>query len=130
VRCVASCPAKSRPRAVGTRVAVPFAGWPASSGTIVANLRLRRVAVVASFRSVGSSSSSPSLCWRQLDTAEPQLHIRSCRRRSRRLRRGSVAARGRSGSYECPGLRDARSEPRSNPEPSILRLLKIPIHCL
>ncbi len=34
--------------------------------------------------------------------------IRSCRRRSRTLRQGSVEARGRSGSYECHDLRDAR----------------------
>ena len=74
----------------------------------MANPRPQRVATVASFRSVGSSSSNPSPCWRPHDTAEPQLHIRSCRRRSRRLRRGSVAARGRSGNCKCYAPRDAR----------------------
>jgi hypothetical protein len=36
---VVSFQARSRPRAAGTRVAVLFAGWHASSGTIVANPR-------------------------------------------------------------------------------------------
>ena len=73
-----------------------YAGWLAplealQSGTIAANPKRRRVAGVASFRCVGSSSSNPSLCWLPLDTAEPRTRTRSCRRRSRRLRRGSVA---------------------------------------
>ncbi len=91
VRCVVNCQAKSKPRAVGTRVAVLFVGWPASSETSVANPRLRHVAAVASFRSVGSSSSNPSLCWRPLDTGPQRPHTRSCHRRSRTLHRGSVA---------------------------------------
>jgi len=74
----------------------------------MANPRHRRGARVASFRCVGSSSSSPSPCWLLHGTVEPRPHIRSCRRRSRRLHRGSVAARERSGSYECHGLRGAR----------------------
>ena len=87
-----SCQARSRPRAAGTRVGVLFAGLHASSGTIVASLRRLRGAVVASFRSVGSSSSNPSPCWQPHDTVEPRPRIRSCRRRSRRLRRESVVA--------------------------------------
>ena len=74
----------------------------------MANPRRRRVAAVASFRSVGSSSSNPSPCWRPLDTGAQRPHTRSCRRRSQTLRRGSVAAPGRSGSFESHGLRDAR----------------------
>jgi len=120
VRCVVSCQARSKLRAAGTHVAVPFAGWPASSGTIVASPRRR----------VQSSRHTP-LCRQpgidvqliksserhmecayyvmlRLDTGQRRPHIRSYRRISRTLRRGSVAARGRSGSYECPGLRDAR----------------------
>ena len=93
---------------MGTHVAVLFASWLASSGTIVANPIPRRGAVVSSFRSVGSSSSNPSLCWLPLDIVEPRPRIRSYRRRSRRHRPGSIAARERSGSYECHGLRDAR----------------------
>ena len=103
-----SCQAKSKPRAVETHVTVPFVGWPASSGTIVANLIRRRGAAVVSFRCVGSSSSNPSLCWLPLDIVEPRPHIRSCPRRSRTLHRGSVEAQGRSGNCECLGLRDAR----------------------
>jgi len=83
-------------------------GFSPQSGTIVASPRLRHVARVASFRCVGSSSSSPSPCWRQLDTAARQPRIRSYRRRSRTLRRGSVEAQGRSGNCECHGLRGAR----------------------
>lgn len=105
---MASCQAKSRPRAVGTRAAVPFVGWLASSETIVANLRRRRVAAVASFRCVGSSSSNPSLYWRPHDTVEQRQRIRSYRQRSRRLRRGSVASQERSGNCECQDLRGAR----------------------
>ena len=92
MRCVASCQARSRPRAAETRAEVPFVCWPASNGTIAANLKRRRVARVASFRSVGASSSNPSPCWLPHDTVEPRLHTRSCRRISRTLRRGSVAA--------------------------------------
>ena len=107
-RSVVSCQAKSRPRATGTRVAVPFVGWLASSGTIVANPRLRRGAAGASSRCVGSSSSNPSPCWRPLGIVEPRPQTRSCRRISRRLRRGSIAAREKSGNCECHDLRDAR----------------------
>ena len=96
------------PRAAGTHAAVLFAGLPASSGTIVASRRLLRGAGVASFPSVGSSSSNPSPCWRQLDTAAQRPHTHSYHRRSRTLRRGSDATQGRSGSYECHDLRDAR----------------------
>ncbi len=45
-------------------------------------------AVVASFRSVGSSSSNPSLCWLRPDTVERRPHTRSYGQRSRTLRRG------------------------------------------
>ena len=41
-RCVVSCQAKSKPRAVGTHAAVLFACWPASNETIVANPRRPR----------------------------------------------------------------------------------------
>ena len=61
-----------------------------------------------SIQLVGSNSSNPSPYWPPLDTAEPRPRIRSCGQRSRRLRLGSVEARGRSGSCECHGLRDAR----------------------
>ena len=80
-----SCQAKSKPRAVETHVAVPFVGWPASSGTIAANPRLRRGAVVASFRCVDSSSSNPSLYWLPLDIAVRRPRIRSRARRLERL---------------------------------------------
>ena len=93
----------SLPYRVGT---VP--GFLPQSGTIVANPKRRRGARVASFRSVGSSSSNPSPCWLRLDTGEPRPHTRSCRRRSRTLRCVSVAAQEKSGSYERHGLRDAR----------------------
>ena len=107
-RCVVRCQAKSRRHAAGTRVTVPFVGWLASSGTIVANPRLRRGAAGASSRCVGSSSSNPSPCWRPLGIVEPRPQTRSCRRISRRLRRGSIAAREKSGNCECHDLRDAR----------------------
>jgi hypothetical protein len=58
VRCVVSYQAKSKPREVGTPVAVLFVCWPASSGTIVAKPILRRGARVASIQFVGSSSSN------------------------------------------------------------------------
>ena len=74
-------------------VVVRSSCWLASNGAIVANAILRRGARVASFRSVGSRSSSPSPCWLLLDTVEPRPHTRSCRRRSRRFHRGSVEAR-------------------------------------
>ncbi len=137
-----NCQAKSRPRAEGTRVAVRFVCWPAPSGTIVANPR----------RGVQSSRHTP-LCRQpgidvQLiksserhmecayypmlphDTAVRRPHTRSCRRRSQTLHRGSVVVRETAGIYGRHNPRDARSEPRSNPEPSIQRLLKIPTHCL
>jgi LSD1 subclass zinc finger protein len=41
VRCAASCQAKSRLCAGGTRVGVLFVCWPASNGTIAASLRRR-----------------------------------------------------------------------------------------
>ncbi len=78
-----SCQARSKPRATGTRVAVPFVCWPASSGTIVANPKRRRVATVASSRCVGSSSSNPSLYWLLHGTVERRPHTRSCHRISR-----------------------------------------------
>ncbi len=80
-----SCQAKSKPRAAGTHAGVPFAYWLASNGTIVANPKRRRGGAVASFRCVGSSSSSPSLYWLPLDTAEPRPRIRSRARRLERL---------------------------------------------
>ncbi len=54
---MASCQAKSKPRAAGTRGAVPIAGWLAPlealrSGTIVASPRRPRAAGVASSRAV------------------------------------------------------------------------------
>ena len=101
-RFLASCQAKSKPRAVGTRVGTLFAGWPASNGTIVANPKRPRGVAVASSRCAGWRSSNPSPCWLRLGTGEPRPHIRSCLRRSRRLRRGSVAAQERSGSYGFP----------------------------
>ena len=107
-RCAVSCQARSRPRATGIRVAVPFAGWPASNGTIVANPRRRRDAVNVSFRSVSWHSSNPSQCWLRLGTGEPRPRIRSCLRRSRTLRPRSVAVRGRSDNCESHGLRGAR----------------------
>ena len=106
--CEANCQAKSRRRAAETHAAVLFADLRASNGTIVANPRRRRGAAVASFRCVGSSSSNPSPYWLLLDIVEPRPRIRSCRRISRTLRRGSVVAPGRLGSYECHDLRDAR----------------------
>jgi hypothetical protein len=93
----------SQPYHVGT---VP--SFSTQRGTIVANPRRLRGARVVSSRSVDSSSSNPSPCWRQLDSAVRRPRIRSCRRRSRTLRRGSVATPGRSGNSECPGPRDAR----------------------
>ena len=108
MRYVVNCQARSRPRAAGTRAGVLFVCWPASNGTIVANPKHLRVAGVASSRCVGSSSSNPSRCWLPLVIVEPRPRIRSCPRRSRRLRRGSVSAQGRSGNCECLGLRDAR----------------------
>ena len=98
---MASCQARSRPRAAGTRVVVPFACWHAplvalQCGTIVANPRRRRVARVASFRCVGSSSSSPSPCWRQLGTREPRES--ECRRKPPRLKFSSVSTFSTSSS--------------------------------
>ena len=112
-RCVVSCQARNRPRAVGTRVAVLFVCWLAPLeatlyGTIVADPRRRRGAAVASSRCVGWRSFTPSPCWLPHGTAVRQPHIRSCPRRSRRLRRGSVADPEKSGSYESHGLRGAR----------------------
>ena len=75
----------------------------------MANPKRLRGGAVASFRYVGSSSSSPSPRWRPHGTLEPRPPIRSCRRRSQTLRRGSVEAQGISGSYECHGLRDAQA---------------------
>ncbi len=92
-----------QPHRVGT---VP--GFSPQSGTIVANPRLRRGAAGTSSRSVGSRSSNPSPYWLRLDTGERRPRIRFCPRRSRTLRRGSIAARERSGSCECHDLRDAR----------------------
>ena len=66
----------------------------------MANLIRRRVARVASFRCVGSSSSNPSQCWRPLDTAEPRPRIRFCRRRAgnhgthRNTRKDDITAEG------------------------------------
>jgi hypothetical protein len=74
-------------------VVVRSSCWLASNGAIVANAILRRGARVALFRSVGSSSSSPSPCWLPLDTVEPRPNTCSYRRRSRRFHRGSVEAR-------------------------------------
>ena len=108
VRSVVSYQATSKPHAAGTRAAVLFAGWPASSGTIGANPRRRRGARVVSFHFVGWRSSNPSPCWPPLGTVELRPHMRSCPQRSRTLRQGSVAARGRSGNYESHGLRGAR----------------------
>ena len=68
MRYAVSCQANYTQHVVGTRAGVPSAGWPASSGTIVANPRRRRGAKVASIRSVGSTSSNPSPCWLPLDT--------------------------------------------------------------
>jgi hypothetical protein len=65
---VVSCQAKSKPHAMGTPAVVLSVCWPSSSGTIVANPRLRRVAAIASFRCVGWHSSIPSPCWLPLDT--------------------------------------------------------------
>ena len=92
-----NCQARSRRGEAGTRAGVPFVCWLAplealQYGTIVANPRRRRGAAVVSFRCVDSSSSNPSRCWLPLDTAEPRPHTRSYHRRSRTLRRGSVAA--------------------------------------
>jgi hypothetical protein len=61
-----------------------------------------------SFHFVGWRSSNPSPCWLRLGTGERRPRIRSCGQRSRTLRRGSVAARERSGNYESHGLRGAR----------------------
>jgi len=109
-----SCQAKSTPHATGTRAGVRFACWHApiealQSGTIVANPRHRRGAAVASSHCVSWRSSSPSPCWVRRDTAERRPRIRSCGQRSRTFRRGSVAARERSGNSECHGLLGART---------------------
>ena len=56
----------------------------------------------------GGDTTTLSLCWLPLDIAVRQPRIRSYRRRSRRLRPGSVSAQGRSGNCECHDLRDAR----------------------
>ena len=56
----------------------------------------------------GRDTTTLSLCWLPLDIAVRQPRIRSYRRRSRRLRPGSVSAQGRSGNCECHDLRDAR----------------------
>jgi len=127
---VASYLTNCRPRAAGTRVGVLSAGWPASNETIVANPRHRRGEGVASSRSVGWRSSNPSPCWLQRGTGEPRPHSRSCPQRSRRLRRGSVAAQERSDKCESHGLRGARLQLKTNPRPSNRRLLRIPSHCL
>jgi hypothetical protein len=87
------CPAVGFPLFLANCVVVRSSGWLASNGAIVANAILRRDARVASFRSVGSSSSSPSPCWLPLDTVEPRPNTCSYRRRSRRFHRGSVEAR-------------------------------------
>jgi len=83
-----------------------------------------------SIQLVGWRSSSPSPCWPPLGTGELRPRIRFCPRRSRRLRRGSVAVRGRSGNCESHGLRGARLQLKTNPRPSNRRLLRIPSHCL
>ena len=70
-----SCQARSKPRAVGTRVAVQFAGWPASNETIVANPRRRRGEAVASSRCVSWHSSNPSPRWLRHGTVEPRPRI-------------------------------------------------------
>jgi hypothetical protein len=89
-RCAVRCQAKNKPHATGTRVGVLFAGWPAPLeallfGAIVASPKRRRFARVGSFRSVGSNSSNPSLCWLPLDIVEPRPRIRSCHRRSGKI---------------------------------------------
>jgi hypothetical protein len=61
---------------------------------------------------------------------DPRSHTRFYRQRSRRLLRGSVAVRERSGSYESHVLRGARLRLKTNPRPSNRRLLRIPSHCL
>ena len=45
-----NCHARSKPREVGTRVAVPSAGWPASNAKIVASPKHRRGSRVISVR--------------------------------------------------------------------------------
>jgi hypothetical protein len=130
VRSVVSYQATSKPHAAGTHVAIRSAGWPASNGTVVANPRRRRGAEVASSRCVGWHSSNPWLCWPPLGTAVQRPHIRSCRRRSRRPRRGSVAVQERSDNCESHDLRGARLQLKTNPRPSNRRLLRIPSHCL
>ena len=80
IRCQAVVAARVKPPPSGDRWLRP------------AKPRRRRGARVASFRCVDSSSSSPWPCWLLHGTAEQRPHTRFCRRRSRRLRRGSVAA--------------------------------------
>jgi hypothetical protein len=80
---VVSCQANCKPHATGTRAAVRSVCSPASNETIGANPKRLRAAVVVSFQSVGSSSSSPSPCWPRHGTAVWRPRIRSCRRRSR-----------------------------------------------
>jgi len=48
------------------------------------------------------------LCWLPLGIAVRRPQTRFCRQRSQKLRQRSVAARERSGSYECHDLRGAR----------------------
>ncbi len=77
-------------------------------------LRTRRPAWISilnsqfSIQLVGWRSSNPSPCWLRRGTEVRRPRIRSCLRRSRRLRRGSDAVRERSGSCESHGLRHAR----------------------
>jgi len=112
-RSLESCPSKSKPRARGTRVAVRSVCWHvplgiSQSGTIAANPRLRRSAAVVSSRCVDLRSSNPSPYWPPHGTLELRPRIRSCHRRSRTPRRGSVATRERLGNYESHVLRGAR----------------------
>ena len=116
-----SCQAKSKPRAVVTRVGALFACLHAplealQSGTIVANPRLRRGATVASSCCAGWHSSNPSLCWLPLDIVERQPQTRFCRRRSRRLHRDRSQLRKDRAATDSPTfvvldlwLRDAHS---------------------
>ena len=118
MRSVVSCQAKSKPHATGTHAGARFVCWPASNETIVANLKRRRGAAVASSRCVGWRSSNPFgdfseitaiASWISPKSTTADLgEIRNIPRRSRMRHQESNDAREKSGSYESLGLRGAR----------------------
>jgi hypothetical protein len=128
-----SCQATRIPHATGTRAGVRFACWHApiealQNGTIVANPRRRRGAGGASSRCVGWHSSIRSLCWLRLGIAVRRPRIRSWLQGSRTLRRGSTAARERSGSCNHFAMKKPLSNSSNTQgKHSIVRFLSSPL---